>query len=189
VESFIDSFGNRCTRFFAQQGALRLSNSTLLDDPGLTRSGELGGARIAGPGAANEVLPYLLNSRYCEVDRFSMIAGELFGEVAPGWGRVQAICNWVNTKSASDINTRVPTKNSDGRFFGTLRSLQGFSASRRSLCAAPFIFRAVCDGYLGDIRVPPSATPMDFSAGLKRTSKIVGGPSMLAIIIRALAAC
>jgi len=36
VESFIDSFGNRCSRFVAQQGTLRLSNSTLLQDPGFT---------------------------------------------------------------------------------------------------------------------------------------------------------
>src|ERR1700733_14249087 len=34
VESFMDSFGNRCTRFVAQQGTLRLSNSTLLQDSG-----------------------------------------------------------------------------------------------------------------------------------------------------------
>jgi hypothetical protein len=34
IESFIDGFGNRCTRFVAQQGMLRLSNSTLLEDPG-----------------------------------------------------------------------------------------------------------------------------------------------------------
>jgi hypothetical protein len=36
VESFIDSFGNRCTRFVARQSTLRLSNSTLLQDPSFT---------------------------------------------------------------------------------------------------------------------------------------------------------
>jgi hypothetical protein len=32
-----------------------------------------------------EVLRHLYNSRYCEVDRFSVIALELFGAVHPGW--------------------------------------------------------------------------------------------------------
>jgi hypothetical protein len=37
-----------------------------------------------------ETLTYLLNSRYCEVDRLSSTAVELFGRVALGWARVQA---------------------------------------------------------------------------------------------------
>jgi hypothetical protein len=45
-------------------------------------------------------LRYLLNSRYCEVDRLSNIAVELFGHLKPGWRRVQAICGWVNWKVA-----------------------------------------------------------------------------------------
>ena len=47
-----------------------------------------------------ETLRYLLNSRYCEVDRMSNIAVELFGHLKPGWSRVQAICGWVNWKVA-----------------------------------------------------------------------------------------
>jgi hypothetical protein len=35
VESFIDSFGNRCTRFVAQPGVLCLSNSILIHDAGI----------------------------------------------------------------------------------------------------------------------------------------------------------
>ena len=47
-----------------------------------------------------EMLRYLLNSRYCEVDRLSNIAVELFGHLKPGWSRVHAICGWVNWKVA-----------------------------------------------------------------------------------------
>ena len=35
VTSYIDSFGNRCARFVAPQGPLRLSSSTLIRDSGL----------------------------------------------------------------------------------------------------------------------------------------------------------
>ena len=164
VESFIDSFGNRCTRFLAQQGALRLSNSTLLDDPGLPDPVNWAARELPVQELPNEVLPYLLNSRYCEVDRFSMIAGELFGEVAPGWGRVQAICNWVNTKVSFGYQYARPTKTAMDVFserYGVCRDFQHLAVT---LCRALHIPARYATGYLGDIRIPPSATPMDFSA-------------------------
>jgi len=52
----------------------------------------------------------LLNSRYCEVDRLSNVATELFGAAAPGWGRVQAICSWVNTKVTFGYQHARPTR-------------------------------------------------------------------------------
>ena len=54
----------------------------------------------------SEFLCYLLNSRYCEVDRFTNIAYELFGHIIPGWSRVQAICDWVHGKVRSAIPMR-----------------------------------------------------------------------------------
>ncbi len=42
-----------------------------------------------------EVLTYLNPSRYCESDLLSRFAFEEFGQLYPGYSRVQAICNWV----------------------------------------------------------------------------------------------
>ena len=86
VESFIDSFGNRCTRFVAAQGILRLTNSTLLEDPGFADPVNLDAREVPVQELPTHLLGYLLNSRYCEVDRFATIASELFGGIAPGWG-------------------------------------------------------------------------------------------------------
>src|ERR1019366_7074313 len=45
----------------------------------------------------NDVLLYLLASRYCEVDsELKDVAWSLFGGTLPGWSRVQAICNFVH---------------------------------------------------------------------------------------------
>ncbi len=44
----------------------------------------------------NEVLPYLNPSRYCESDRLSHFALRMFGNVQPGFSRVNAICDWIN---------------------------------------------------------------------------------------------
>jgi transglutaminase-like putative cysteine protease len=42
-----------------------------------------------------EVLTYLNPSRYCESDLLARFAFEEFGQLYPGYSRVQAICNWV----------------------------------------------------------------------------------------------
>ena len=44
------------------------------------------------------VLPFLMNSRYCEVDLLSSTAAELFWNAPRGWQRVQAVCSWVHSK-------------------------------------------------------------------------------------------
>ena len=164
VESFMDSFGNRCTRFVAQQGSLRLSNSTLLQDPGFADQVNYNARELPVQELPNHILSYLLNSRYCEVDRFSMIASELFGGVSPGWGRVQAICDWVHTKVSFGYQYARPTKTALDVYserFGVCRDFQHLAVT---LCRALHIPARYAAGYLGDIRVPAAASPMDFSA-------------------------
>lgn len=42
-----------------------------------------------------ETLQYLHPSRYCESDKLMRFAYQTFGNLAPGYGRVNAICNWI----------------------------------------------------------------------------------------------
>jgi transglutaminase-like putative cysteine protease len=164
LETFIDSFGNRCTRFVAQPGALRLSNSTLIYDAGLPDPIDPDARELPVQELPHDVLRYLYNSRYCEVDRFSTIALELFGSVAPGWSRVQAVCDWVHTKVSFGYQYARPTKTALDVFterFGVCRDFQHLAVT---LCRALNIPARYATGYLGDIGVPPSDSPMDFSA-------------------------
>ena len=50
----------------------------------------------------SDTLIYLLSSRYCEVDRLTEIAWSLFSGTPEGWGRVQAVCNWVHANIRFD---------------------------------------------------------------------------------------
>src|SRR5438067_1896805 len=43
-----------------------------------------------------EVLPFLLGSRYCDVDKLTDVAWSLFGQTRLGWARVQTVCDWVH---------------------------------------------------------------------------------------------
>ncbi len=44
----------------------------------------------------DDVLPFLLPSRYCESDTMSRAAQQLFGQLPPGLGRVRAIEQWIH---------------------------------------------------------------------------------------------
>jgi transglutaminase-like putative cysteine protease len=164
VESYIDSFGNRCTRFVAQAGVLRLSNSTLVYDSGMADSVCPDARELPVQELPHDALRYLYNSRYCEVDRFSTIALELFGAVPRGWSRVQAVCDWVHTKVTFGYPYARPTKTALDVFterFGVCRDFQHLAVT---LCRALNIPARYATGYLGDIGVPAAPSPMDFSA-------------------------
>ena len=164
TDTFIDSFGNRCVRFLAQQGPLRLSNSTLVYDTGEPDRQKFEAREIPVQKLPHEALRYLYSSRYCEVDRFSTIALELFGAVPPGYSRVQAVCDWVHTRVVFGYQHARPTKTALDVYterFGVCRDFQHLAVT---MCRALNIPARYATGYLGDIRVPPAPSPMDFSA-------------------------
>ena len=163
VTTYLDSFGNRCTRFVAPSGLLRLTNSTLIHDSGEADPINLSARECAVGDLPNDVLIYLLNSRYCEVDRFSNIAFELFGDTPHGWARVQAVCDWVHAKVKFDYGQARPTKTSLDVFTERIGVCRDFQHLAITFCRALNIPARYATGYLGDIGVPPSG-PMDFSA-------------------------
>ncbi|MGI4828171.1 MAG: hypothetical protein ACRYFU_08280, partial [Janthinobacterium lividum] len=101
---YMDSFGNRCARFMAPAGHLKLSGSNVIDaDP--TPDPIYPDAKQSPiEDLPSEVLQYLLSSRYCEVDRFVPIAQDLFGSIPAGWARATAIRDWVHNKVTFNYN-------------------------------------------------------------------------------------
>jgi transglutaminase-like putative cysteine protease len=161
--SYLDSFGNRCTRFVAPAGRLRLTSSALVYDSGQPDAVNLSAHECAVADLPNEVLTYLLNSRYCEVDRFSSIAFDLFGGTEPGWARVQAVCDWVHEKVRFDYSRARPTKTALDVLTERVGVCRDFQHLAITFCRALNIPARYATGYLGDIGVPPGG-PMDFSA-------------------------
>jgi transglutaminase-like putative cysteine protease len=163
ISYYIDSFGNRCARFVAHPGKLRLSSSTLIQDSGQPDAVSWEARENAVGDLPNETLSYLLNSRYCEVDRFSNIAFELFGNLAPGWSRVQSICNWVHNHVAFNYQHARPTKTALDVYTERVGVCRDFQHLAITFCRALNIPARYATGYLGDIGVPV-VLPMDFSA-------------------------
>jgi len=163
ISNYFDSFGNRVTRFVAPAGRLRLFNSTLVLDSGSSDPVKPTARECPVGDLPEEVLTYLLNSRYCEVDRLSSVAVDLFGDTAPGWARVHAICTWVHQKVRFDYATARPTKTAMDVFTERVGVCRDFQHLAVTLCRAMNIPARYATGYLGDIGVPQSG-PMDFSA-------------------------
>ena len=163
VSNYFDSFGNRCTRLVAPAGKLRLTGSTLVLDTGQPDPVKLSARESPVGDLPDEVLTYLLNSRYCEVDRLSNTAFELFGNTPPGWQRVQAVCSWVHEKVRFDYASARPTKTAMDVFTERVGVCRDFQHLAVTFCRALHIPARYATGYLGDIGVPAGG-PMDFSA-------------------------
>jgi transglutaminase-like putative cysteine protease len=163
VTCYIDSFGNRCSRFVAPPGRLRLWCSTLIQHTDEPDEMDLTAREVSVGELPDEVLMYLLNSRYCEVDRLSGIACDLFGDVPPGWGRVQSICNWVHNRITFDYQHARPTKTALDVYTEQVGVCRDYQHLAIAFCRALNIPARYATGYLGDIGVP-LRLPMDFSA-------------------------
>jgi transglutaminase-like putative cysteine protease len=163
ITQYVDSFGNRCARLVVPPGLLRLKNSTLIraaDTPDVVN---LSAQELPVYDLPNEALVHLLNSRYCEVDRFSKIAFELFGHLPPGWARVQGICDWVHNNVEFNYQFARPTKTALDVYTERVGVCRDYQHLAITFCRALNIPARYASGYLGDIGVP-LRLPMDFSA-------------------------
>ena len=163
LTSYTDGFGNLCTRFVAPQGALRLHADTLIEDHGRPDPVSPDAREHPVGDLPHETLIYLLNSRYCEVDRLSNIASELFGATPPGWGRVQAVCDWVNSRVTFGYQHARPFRTALDVFTDRVGVCRDYQHLAIAFCRALNIPARYATGYLGDIGVPLTP-PMDFSA-------------------------
>lgn len=163
-DEYLDSFGNRCARIQAPQGKLRLWNSTLIRDSGEPDPVNWSAGHVPITGLPPDAMQFLLASRYCEVDRLSDLAWQLFGNTTPGWERVQAICDWVHSNVTFGYQYACPTKTALDVTMERQGVCRDFQHLAITLCRALHIPARYATGYLGDIGVPPAPCPMDFSA-------------------------
>jgi transglutaminase-like putative cysteine protease len=164
IRQYTDAFGNACSRFLAPPGKLRLWNSTIVKDSGDPDPICSEARQIPVQDLPEQTLQYLLNTRYCEVDRLSNIACELFGQTEPGWPRVQAICDWVNQKVTFGYHFARQTKTALDVYTERCGVCRDFQHLAITFCRCLNIPARYATGYLGDIGVPPVPSPMDFSA-------------------------
>lgn len=161
---YTDVFGNTCSRFLAPAGSITLHGDALVFDSG--QPDEF--APLARPVPIDQldpsVMPFLLQSRYCDSDAIAPFAWQTFANVDPGWAQVQAICDFVHNHLEFGYHHASLARTASialGERRGVCRDFAHLSIA---LCRAMNIPARYCSGYLGDIGVPRDPAPMDFSA-------------------------
>jgi len=163
ASEYSDSFGNRCSRFVAPAGLVRLSGMSVVEmeeaaDPAPTNAEQHPVQELP-----HEVLQFLLSSRYCEVDRFVAVANDLFSGFPAGGARALAIRDWVHQKVNFNYMAARSTKTAMDVFTERMGVCRDFQHLAITLSRCMNIPARYVTGYLGDIRHPYSG-PGDFSA-------------------------
>lgn len=163
VTGYRDAFGNWCSRLTAPGGTIGLRTDAVVRVPRAPDPVPCGARLVPPEELPSELLTYVLGSRYCETDLLTPIAWERFGHLPETWDRVAAVNDFVHQHVAFDYLAARSTKTA----FDTYRERTGvcrdFAHLGLTLCRALNIPARYCTGYLGDIDVPPSTSPMDFS--------------------------
>jgi transglutaminase-like putative cysteine protease len=161
---YIDGFGNACTRIEAPAGLTTISTLFEIYDSGKPDVIAADAVQHDIKDLPDDVLVFLLGSRYCDTDRLGDFAWANFANTPPGWPRVQAICDFVHTHIAFNYQKADPLRTAHGGYTDKTGVCRDFAHLAITLCRCMNIPARYCTGHLGDIGVPPVPDPMDFSA-------------------------
>jgi transglutaminase-like putative cysteine protease len=159
-----DAFGNICTRMTLPAGISTLSCDFTISDSGVPDLQSPRAMQHDVEDLPNEVLIYLLGSRYCETDMLSNVAWGLFGHIATGWQRVQAIVDFVHGHLTYGYQYARATRTAYEAYSERVGVCRDFAHLAVALCRAMNIPARYCSGYLGDIGIAPVDVAMDFHA-------------------------
>lgn len=160
---FLDPFGNIAHRLVAPAGPMRFSADFIIADSGQPDPVCPDAVEHPIDDLPDEVLPFLLPSRYCDVDRLSWLAWSLFGNSGLGWPLVATICDYVHERLEFGYHHARATRTAFEAHEERVGVCRDFAHLAITFCRAMHIPARYCTGYLGDIGVPPHGV-MDFSA-------------------------
>ncbi|HSO21227.1 MAG TPA: transglutaminase family protein, partial [Desulfosarcina sp.] len=164
ITAYRDTFGNWCSRIVAPAGEIRLSTDAVVNDTGEPDVIAPAADQHQVQDLPEKTLTFLLGSRYCETDLLTEAAWDLFDKSPAGWGRVQAICDFVHNHIAFGYEHARATKTAWEAFNERTGVCRDYTHLAVAFCRCMNIPARYCTGYLGDIGVPPPYGPMDFSA-------------------------
>ncbi|WP_370674095.1 transglutaminase family protein [Pleomorphomonas sp. PLEO] len=166
VSTYLDLFGNRCRRLVAPAGDFMIWGDATIEDDGALDALVPEARETPVQDLPDECLGYLMGSRYCETDRLSQIAWDLFGKLPPGWSRVQGVCDFVNAHIRFDYMQARATRTAFEAFHERVGVCRDFAHLAVAFCRCLNIPARYVNGHLGDIGVPV-VDPMDFSAWIE----------------------
>jgi transglutaminase-like putative cysteine protease len=162
--AYRDSFGNWCSRIVAPKGQIRIASTAVVKTSGEPDVVATSAQQHSIEDLPEEALAFLLGSRYCDTEKFSRAAWSLFGQTPSGWGRVQAICDFVHNHISFGYEHARATRTAWETFNERRGVCRDYAHLAIAFCRCMNIPARYCTGYLGDMGVPPPYGPMDFAA-------------------------
>ncbi|MFN0219208.1 MAG: transglutaminase-like domain-containing protein [Hyphomicrobium sp.] len=159
-----DLYGNVMRRFVVAPGLTRLSYRAVVRDSGLPDRQPVGAFETPIAELPDACLHFLAGSRYCETDELSVFAWNTFGKIAPGYARVQAICDFVHNHIRFDYQNARSTRTALGAYNEGTGVCRDFAHLAIALTRCLNIPARYVNGFMGDIGVPVDPAPMDFCA-------------------------
>jgi transglutaminase-like putative cysteine protease len=166
TRTYYDLFGNVCRRLIAPPGILTLTSDAVIQNDGLLDPVATFAGQALVQDLPDDCMVYLMGSRYCETDRLSQTAWDMFGHTPPGWARVQAICDYAHGRIGFDYNCARSTRTAFEAFEEQTGVCRDFAHLALTLCRCMNIPARYVNGYLPDIGVPVTG-PMDFCAWIE----------------------
>jgi transglutaminase-like putative cysteine protease len=145
--------GNRVLRLRAGPGTLRLDYRAQVQrraDEDSSDAPELPVSELP-----DEVLRYLLPTRYCESDLLGAVARQTFGALPPGHQRVREICRWVHQNIEYRIGSTDATTTARDVFLQRAGVCRDFAHLSIALCRALNIPARLVSGYARFAEPPP----------------------------------
>ncbi|MEO6436883.1 MAG: transglutaminase family protein [Tepidisphaeraceae bacterium] len=167
IDSFLDTFGNRCARLMGPAGKLKLWYDNVIWDSGHREPGIEGLRLHPVDELPNDLIRYTMGSRYCEVDRIGAMAWDLFGKTPATHERVAAVMDWVHTNVQFGYKFARHNKTAYDTWYERKGVCRDYQHLAITILRALNIPARYASGYLGDIDAPPCPLPGDFSAWME----------------------
>jgi transglutaminase-like putative cysteine protease len=161
---YTDHYGNRCERFELAAGDSHLNYEAKLhivapDDVIAHDAQEIPVAALP-----DDVLSFIMPSRFCLPDELGHEAWQRFGGLTPGWGRVQAIVDYVHDELEFMPGASNPWTTAADAYRARQGVCRDFAHLAITFCRALNIPARYVFGYIPNIGVAPPPEPMDFAA-------------------------
>jgi transglutaminase-like putative cysteine protease len=141
-----EASGNRFIRFDAKPGPLKIRYKASVQRSHVEVPPDLREVPVSE--VPNEVLHYMMPSRYCESDLMSRCAQQLFGKLPQGIGRVQAIVDWIHESIAYEPGSSVSTTTASEVFVERAGVCRDFAHLGITFCRALNIPARLVVGYV-----------------------------------------
>jgi transglutaminase-like putative cysteine protease len=167
IRGYIDVYGNPCARAVLPAGQSSVWYDAVAAVPDATEDADESAPESPPDALPDETLIYILPSRYCLPDVLANEAWFRFGGLTPGYGRVQAICGYVNQHLAFEYGSTTVLSTAADVNQAARGVCRDFTHLAISFCRALNIPARYVFGYLPDMDVPPDPAPMDFAAWME----------------------